>query len=175
MNSFVKTRRLTAPSAAETEEYLSFLETHKPVAEPETRFLDFTDDLMVLRGPTPSDCSSSGASTPVPLADAPFPSVLKTETKVPEAPAPVILPRHDLSTPSLAVGIAITILLPLLSFSSIGSFPARMAVIWLVALGVLNPLLGACGLRGATTGSRDALFWAGMYGGAMSVISALVS
>ena len=173
--SFVKTQRLAAPSESETEEYISFLETHKPVAEPETRFLDFSDDLMVLRGRDPNDCLSSGASTPVPVADIPLPSVLETQTKAPNTSASLTPLHHDLPSPSLATAIAITVLLPPLSFASIGSLPARAAVIWIVALGVLNPLLRARALWDATVGSRDTLFWAGVYGGAMSVIAVLVS
>lgn len=173
--SLIKTQGLAGPTAAETVKYLSFLETHKPVAEPETRFLGFADDLVVLRGPDSDGCLSSGSSTPMPVPDTPFPCVVETETEESKLLAPLPPPRDDLSTPSLTAAIAITTLLPLLSFASIRNFPARAAVIWLVALGVLNPLLRAFGLRGATVGSREALFWAGVYGGAMSAVAALVS
>lgn len=173
--SFVKTQGLAGPSAAETEEYFTFLETHKPVAEPETRFLGFPDDLVVLRGHGPGDCLSSGASTPMPVAEPPFPCTVETQATESKTTAPLPPPHHEVSTTSIAASIAITTLLPLLSFGSFRAFPSRAAVIWLVALGVLNPLLRASGLRGTTVGSRDALLWTGVYGGAMCAVAALVS
>ena len=167
--SFVKTQGLANPSPSEMEEYRSFLEMQKPIAELETRFLDAPDDLIALRSPPPSpDCLSSGAPTPMPRAEPPSSPVLPEKDLKSVTPAPAPLPQT--SIPSLAAAIAVAVLLPVLSFASVPGLPGRLTVIWLVAAGVLNPLLQACGLRGGVDG-RDALACAGIYGGAMSVVA----
>ena len=171
--SFVKTQGLASPSPSEMEEYRSFLEMQKPIAELETRFLDAPDDLVALRSPPPPpDCLSSGAPTPMPRAERPFsPAILEKD------PKPAMSPRSQapqFSIPSLAAAIAVAVLLPVLSFASVPGLPGRMTVIWLVAAGVLNPLLQAGGLRGGID-SRDAVACAGIYGGAMSVVALVFS
>ena len=173
--SFVKTQGLAAPSAAETEEYRTFLETQRPIEERETRFINFLDDLVALRSPSTDYRLSSGARTPIPVVDTLSLCTLEMETQKSKPEAHLPPRRHDLSAPSLAAAIAISVVLPFLSVASITRFPTRAAVIWIVALGVLNPLLRAGGLRGAAVGSRDAVFWTGVYGGAMCAVAALVS
>lgn len=173
--SFVKTQGVERPRPFETEEYRSFLEQQKPIAELETRFLDAPDDLIALQSPPPSlDCLSSGAPTPRPRADRPSsPSLPEKEAKS-AAPAPTA-PARRISIPSLAAAIAVAVLLPVLSFASVPGLPGRMTVIWLVAAGVLNPLLQASGgLQGRIDG-RDAVACAGIYGGAMSVVALVFS
>ncbi|SPQ24837.1 9626d9c7-87fe-4e92-8ae2-d0684e32a6e7 [Thermothielavioides terrestris] len=73
LESFTKTLRLPAPSAAAVEHYRTYLATHHPIAEVETRFLDHpAADLACLapdtascasRSPSPSPSSSSWRST----------------------------------------------------------------------------------------------------------------
>lgn len=170
LSSFVKTQGLASPSPSELEEYRSFLEMQKPIAELETRFLDASDDLVALRSPPPApDCLSSGAPTPMPFpVESPLSATFPE--KEPQYTAP---PQPQLSIPSLAAAIAVSVLLPVLAFASVPGLPGRMTVIWLVAVGVLNPLLQAGGLRGVD--GRDAVACAGIYGGAMSVVAVVFS
>lgn len=175
--SFVKTQHLADPSPSEMEEYRAFLETQNPITELETRFLDNPDDLVALRSPCAPpfpDCLSSGAPTPMPAPERPFSPVSERGgqqlTTTAAAPQVVVVPRPSIT--SLAAAVAVAVLLPVLSFASVPGLPGRMAVIWLVAAGVLNPLLQVGGARGAME-SRDAVVCAGIYGGAMSVVAAV--
>lgn len=55
LSSFAATRDLPAPSASDVHEYRSYLATHQPITEVETRFIDTADDLVTLAAPAPSD------------------------------------------------------------------------------------------------------------------------
>src|SRR5690606_17566050 len=92
------------------------------------------------------DCLSSGAPTPMPRAEPPFSTTCPEKEAKTTTAAPSPLPQ--VSIPSLAAAIAIAVLLPVLAFASVPGLPGRMTVIWLVAAGLLNPLLQAGGLRG---------------------------
>ena len=120
--SFVKTQGLAAPSAAETEEYCIF-SRRKGLSRSGTRFLNFPDDLVALRSPSLSYCLSSGARTPMPVVDTLSPCTFETETEQSKPEAHLPPRRHDLSAPSLAAAMAISVVLPFLSFTSITRFP----------------------------------------------------
>lgn len=51
LSSFTATRDLPAPSLADITSYRTYLATHQPISEVETRFLDPTDDLISLAAP----------------------------------------------------------------------------------------------------------------------------
>ncbi len=59
LDAFSKTLNLPPASLADTEDYRTYLATHNPIAEVETRFLDSTADLVCLG---PSNRSESGCS-----------------------------------------------------------------------------------------------------------------
>ncbi|SPN99161.1 uncharacterized protein DNG_02196 [Cephalotrichum gorgonifer] len=195
LSSFIQTQRLANPSSTEVEQYRSFLDTQNPVTELETRFLDNPDDLIALHSPdrAPFDGLSSGEPTPMPrpatepLFPAPASENPKeaSKPKDPDPPPPTTdataastatargpAPRQ-VSHHSLAAALAVSVLLPVLSFSSMPGILGRMTVIWLVAVGLLNPLLMAGGVQGTGVGPRDAVACAAIYGGAMSVVAAV--
>lgn len=66
LSTFAATRDLPEPSVSDVNEYRSYLATHQPITEVETRFLDTVDDLITLaapKGPTASSSSSSSSCT----------------------------------------------------------------------------------------------------------------
>jgi hypothetical protein len=74
LDSFTKTLNLPPASFGDIEDYRTYLATHNPIAEIETRFLDVAEDLVCLdpdrppsysRSPSPSK-DSEGLLTPVP-------------------------------------------------------------------------------------------------------------
>ncbi len=64
LEAFTKTLNLPSASYADTEDYRTYLATHNPIAEIETRFLDSTADLVCLApsNPSESSCSESRSS-----------------------------------------------------------------------------------------------------------------
>ncbi|CAI4215542.1 unnamed protein product [Parascedosporium putredinis] len=130
LSSFEKTQNMSTPSKAEVEEYRTFLETQKPITELETRFLDFNDDLVAIGRPRSSPLG-------IPQKDGHAPSLKEKEVeKTSQSLAPTITrPATEPSIPSLAAGLAIAVLLPILAFPTIPSFFGRAVVICLVAIG----------------------------------------
>lgn len=61
LSSFAATRDLPAPSLADVNDYRSYLATHQPITEVETRFLDTVDDLVTL--------AASNKDSPAPTAN----------------------------------------------------------------------------------------------------------
>ena len=65
LSSFTSTRDLPSPALSEVHEYRTYLATHQPITEIETRFLDPVDDLVTL-----SNRSMSAASSSAPASEA---------------------------------------------------------------------------------------------------------
>ncbi|PKS04971.1 hypothetical protein jhhlp_008337 [Lomentospora prolificans] len=195
LSSFEKTQNMSAPSKSEIEDYRGFLEAQRPITELETRFLDCNDDLVAIGRPRSrsfdrSECLSSGAPTPMPQlsADQQFgellehdaPSNKDTEAvkRLEAAPPIAVAPLNsnmEVSIPSLAAGLAISVLLPIAAFPTIPGLLGRILVVCLVAIGVLNPLLQAGSLKGLGIDTRNALICAAIYGGAMSVVATVIA
>ena len=78
LEAFTKTLNLPPASSVDTEDYRTYLATHNPIAEMETRFLDSTADLICMAPSHPpgssysrsrsslSEASEDGLLTPVP-------------------------------------------------------------------------------------------------------------
>ena len=180
------------------QDYRSYLATHQPIAELETRFLDPIEDLVSLARPpssAPETEVEEDARTPMPrcadatfLPSAPSPGFANTVASNNHALASDIgrnvgaassadLP-HDVTLPQLAFGMAVAVLLPILTFSVIPGFVGRMVVVFLVGLGVLSGSIqgGFVHLKGdgaAAIGGWDWLVCAGAYGGVMAVVASL--
>lgn len=65
LSSFASTRDLPAPSLCDVDEYRTYLATHQPITEVETRFLDTVDDLVTLAASKDKVSSPSSMSAVV--------------------------------------------------------------------------------------------------------------
>lgn len=73
LSSFASTRDLPAPSLSDVDEYRSYLATHQPITEVETRFLDTVDDLVTLAASKDKDKDSSPPPPPAAVSEQPPP------------------------------------------------------------------------------------------------------
>lgn len=130
--------------------------------EPETHFLDPTDDLVSVsseRVPRfSSDINSSYANS--------------IEPETPSRPASSASEPPSLS--SLALAIAVAVLVPILTFTVIPGFVGRMTVVGLVAGGVVTALMQSRAVGVAMLG-RDSLVCGGVYGGVMIVVAGIMA
>lgn len=117
-------------------------------------------------------------------AEAAFPpgsptSEASTASKVvPPAAAAATDHYSEITLPHFAVGMAVAVLIPILTFSVIPGLVGRMTVVLLVGFGVLGGLTQAQMVKSAPGGSvvdgrRDWLICIGIYGGVMAVIATL--
>jgi hypothetical protein len=75
---------------------------------------------------------------------------------------------------SLAVAIAVSVLIPILTFSVIPGFIGRMTVVGLVAGGVVGALMQS-GVIGRSVLGREALVCGGIYGGVMIILAGVTA
>jgi hypothetical protein len=166
-----------APTLSEIHEYRDYLKKHAPIDDNETRFLEYSDDLVSLARPNYNayDCTNDeDAPTPMPRMSAFIPS-----SPASEAGSNVSADDHArVALPHLAIGMAVAILLPILTFPVIPAYVGRMTVVLLVGLSVLSGLMQSglvrfSGEGSAVVGTRDWLLCAGVYGGVMAITAGL--
>jgi len=189
LTSFKETQGLSPPSLSDVSDYRSYLATHNPITEIETRFLDVVDDLVSMARPSSrdsdqTDYGSDGAPTPMPqhLGDSTG-SVSTLPANPSESDkdsllrkisnARPIAPVFEPTVAHVALAVAVSFLLPILTFSVIPSFVGRMIVVFLVALGVLGPLMQSRERLGVD--AQDGVVLASIYGGVMAVVAAIFS
>jgi hypothetical protein len=182
LSSFTATQGLPSPSLADIQDYRSYLATHSPIEEIETRFLDPTEDLVSLARPATSSDGANYEDAPTPMprsAHATFlPSSPASDAGSSASTSQSADHTHDVALPHLAVGMAVAVLLPILTFPVVPSFVGRMVVVLLVGLGVLSgsTQAGFVRLTGNGSGSMGGWDWlmcAGVYGGVMAVVASL--
>lgn len=157
---------------ADVDEYRGYLITHPIIAEPETHFLDANEDLICMGEQSDTDnYDEDMATTPMPRRGSILSSP-KTRAEHDDTGHFSTTADHDasehLSVPMNLV-MAAAVVVPTLTFSVIPGYLGRMAVVALVALGVLGGLLQSrlIGLH-ATKGF---CICAGAYGAIMAVIA----
>ncbi|RDW84795.1 hypothetical protein BP6252_02385 [Coleophoma cylindrospora] len=161
--AFNTTQQLKAPAPTDIKQYQAYLSKERLIAENETRFLEQTNDLVFIRNenlkPPPSQADE--------MSVGPF---SKKE-----------LPNLDLLfldvNPGLlgvAAALAMSVLVPILTFSVIPGFIGRMTVVLLVALGLMGGLFQS-GIVGRHTISKEGMICCVIYGGVMVVIAGIMS
>jgi len=125
----------------------------------ETHFLDPTDDLV-------SVCSETVRR---------YKPSLNPETQTSESSSVAFEKRLDVQPglSGLAIAIAVSILVPILTFTVIPNFLGRMTVAGLVVGGVVFTLVQSSAIRGNVLG-REGLICGGIYGGVMIVIAGIM-
>lgn len=172
LSSFKTTENFDTPTMADVHDYRGYLATHPLVAEPETRFLDFSEDLICTGATSEVGIfAEETATTPMPRRMS-IPSNPTLHEGVADygyfnRQVPDDIPAE--STIPIKLIMVIAIVLPTLTFGVIPGYRGRMAVVVLVGLGMLGALLQIrkVGLR--TT--NDFCICAGAYGAIMAVIA----
>ncbi|KAJ0163582.1 hypothetical protein CTA2_2754 [Colletotrichum tanaceti] len=188
LSSFKETQHLPAPDPRDVDVYRAYLANQNPIVDVETRFLDPLDDLVSLARPSPSSSNDSFFSG----------DELKTPQQQQQQPQRRLrLPAMNLETgnraerarrlliaaltgflPTLALAFAAAFLLPILAFAVIPGFVGRMAVVFLVAVGVAAGVVQA-GLfsggvnRPAKVAATEGLLASGVYVGVMAVVAGI--
>jgi hypothetical protein len=139
LTSFNKlTQELDSPDPEAVKKYRHYLEKEQPVIENETRFLDATGDLVAL---------GRKAHAPAPPREIePAPPAherkVRFSTEI-SKPIPSLKPSPSASPSShlIAVAVAASVLIPILTFTVIPNFFGRMTVVLLVSSGMLGVVI----------------------------------
>lgn len=183
MASFNTAQSFPMPTISQIEQYRSYLDTARPIAETETRFLDFTDDLATIG--SENDYSPSGRiATTDDLTPVPCPAeycnletrgvTKKAQSEINGAPwAARESASRDQFLPT-AVAVVLALIVPIVTFLVISDFSGRMAIVFLAACAVLTVAMETGTMRSLAGrfGMVDWLVWTALYGGTMSVIAA---
>ncbi|EPE05188.1 hypothetical protein F503_03793 [Ophiostoma piceae UAMH 11346] len=229
LSSFTETQQLASPSLSDVNNYRAYLDTQQPIAEIETRFLDASDDLVMLapthrrtrttmeeeeeseasmspymqtlrepmepmeslflRCASPASSVSDASSAPsAPLSSSrPTATIFeRQDAAVPHAkalkggPKARAQPVQSDNLLHLVVALAVAVVVPVLTFSTIPTFSGRIAVVLLVAFTVFGAQVQAETVRtsehACTTGrhdTRDLVYCAAVYGAVMSVVASV--
>ncbi|KAK2034770.1 hypothetical protein LX32DRAFT_578446 [Colletotrichum zoysiae] len=182
LSSFKETQDLPAPNPQDVDFYRAYLANHNPIVEIEARFLEPADDLVSLARPSSSSGSPSRESgddlkTPQPRR-ARLPSVDLGGRNKAERARRLLVAALTGFLPTVALAFAAAFLLPILAFAVIPGFVGRMAVVFLVAVGVAAAVVQA-GLfsggaeRPAKVAATEGLLASGVYVGVMAVVAGI--
>jgi hypothetical protein len=161
---------LAPPAPDDISIYRQYLQTEHPIADIETHFLDPADDLV-------SICSEN-LQPPSQFSHAP-PSWTSSEVSRESSSQlqPELDEEDDIKSPlpGLAMAIAVSVLVPIITFHVIPGFIGRMTVSFLVALGVFGALV-----QSGITGSgvlleKEGAMCAAIYGGVMSIVAGIMA
>ncbi|KAH6653351.1 hypothetical protein BKA67DRAFT_659975 [Truncatella angustata] len=173
LSSLKSTESFTRPTMADVHEYRGYLATHSPIAEPETRFLDTSEDLICLGDQSESDGDDEdAAATPMPRK---YSILFAPKTPADSAEADYLgtdfQEDNVIARPSIPINLAmvVAVVVPTLTFSVIPDYIGRMAVVLLVGTGVLGALVQSQAV--GTHATTDFCICAGAYGAIMSLIA----
>jgi hypothetical protein len=181
LSSFNSTQSLAPPDPEDIDFYRSYLQSEHLIAEPETHFLDPTDDLV-------SICSDTLPRPPFQLSSEdrsydPSSSMLSSDNETPRHTHSShslhsLPPQHHENAeksplPALAAAIAAMILIPILTFNVIPNFIGRITVTFLVACFAVFGLV-LSGVPKHELFGREGMLCAGVYGGVMIVVAGLM-
>jgi hypothetical protein len=150
------------------------LQTENPIAEEETHFLDPTDDLVSvysdnLRPPPPRSYAASNYSNDSPS------NLHSRPSTFPPSPVPYDMPNKPQSAlPGLATAIAVSFLVPILTFNVIPNYIGRLTVTLLVAIAVVGALIQSQILSQGALLGRESITCAGIYGGVMIIMAGII-
>lgn len=174
LSSFNTTQSLPTPTLEDINQYRTYLATHNPIAELETRFLDAIDDLVCVTDNLPAtpDFEGSATATPMPR-NFNLPSPANSNSSQYSGSYSQDVDDGDETRPfvPLSLAMATAVVVPVLTFGVIPGYLGRIAVVLLVGLGILGMLI-----QGRVVGvraTRDFLICASFYGGIMATIAAL--
>lgn len=157
------------------DQYREYLHNEHPIAEPETQFLDHTDDLVSVsseRMPpyAPSFGPETQTSESCSVAFGGEALAPKPESEVSQVPSQQQQPELS----GLAAAVAVSVLIPIILFSVIPGFIGRMAVTVMVAGFVVFALMQSKIVgRGAL--SHEGIVCGGIYVGVMAVIAGIMA
>ncbi|KAI2466950.1 hypothetical protein F4781DRAFT_404125 [Annulohypoxylon bovei var. microspora] len=193
LSSCRETQGMPVPSLEDIHEYRSYLATHAPIAEVESRFLDISDDLVCVSDEYQEIVEEEPIPTPIPHPDFTMaePRAASPITSRPVSPyqqtRPISPYRQDRQeegsiitvdtiydeNPVIPLSIAVTIavILPILTFLIIPGYLGRLTVVILVGLSILGALI-----QGQIVAIRtwELLTCVGLYGAVMAVIAGIV-
>lgn len=141
------TQELDSPDPDAVKKYRHYLEKEKPVMENETRFLNAAGDLVALgrKAPTPAPAPASEPSQALQVQGRKVRFSTDIATSIPEKP---LSSSPSPSSHLIAVTIAASVLIPILTFTVIPGFLGRMTVVLLVASGMFGALVQSTGIAG---------------------------
>ncbi len=163
LTSFNKlNQELDSPDVEAVKKYRHYLHTEKPVIENEAKFLDAAGDLVSLgRKPRSSEAERREVAQPRKVH---FGGEISQQ---PASPPPHLR--------IIAIAVAATVLVPILTFGVIPGFVGRMTVVMLVAMGTVG-LLYQAGVAGRDLlGNMEWASCAVLYAGVMVVIAGVVA
>ncbi|QUC23148.1 uncharacterized protein UV8b_07389 [Ustilaginoidea virens] len=180
--SFCKVQDIPVPTWRDIHTYKTYLTTSNLIVDDETRFLDASNDLMVLASKSQSvhDFDAAGdGPTPMPRAveDQQFPTMFKDNGSQPstraEQASSSSRPNDEMLVRLACAGVCI-VFVPIMTFAVIPSFLGRMAVVLLVALGVGVVMEQSGVMLDAQRRKPDWILYLGLYFGAMAVVAGAV-
>jgi hypothetical protein len=176
LSSFNSTRSLTAPQPKDVDAYRSYLQSANPIIEAETHFLDPEDDLVsIYSDHLPLSTTSYQSSNPSSSSSCSMSaSAVSSKTRVTPSTTKRETPHSAPVIQALAASLAVSVLVPILTFFVIPGFIGRITATALVVGGVLFALMqGGCLDRGMLLRS-EGLMCAGIYGGVMIVVAGIM-
>jgi hypothetical protein len=164
---------LAPPAPDDISNYRHYLQTERPIADIETHFLDPADDLV-------SICSES--LQPLSQFSHAPPSSTSSSSEVSHESSSQLQPEFDEEEeeeeddnksplPGLAMAIAVSVLVPIMTFHVIPGFVGRMTVSFLVALGVFGALVQSGIIRSGVLLVKEGAMCAAIYGCVMSIVA----
>jgi hypothetical protein len=176
LSSFNSTRSLTAPHPEDVDAYRSYLHSANPIIEAETHFLDPEDDLVsIYSDHLPPSTTSYSTSNPLTSSTCSL-STSAVESKPASTHSEVRVenPYHAPIIKALAASLAVSVLVPILTFFVIPGFIGRITATALAVGGVLFALMqGGC-LDQRMLLRSEGLMCAGIYGGVMIVVAGIM-
>ncbi|KAG9235365.1 hypothetical protein BJ875DRAFT_374447 [Amylocarpus encephaloides] len=182
LSSFNSTRSLAAPNREDVSNYRAYLQNANPIAEVETRFLDPEDDLVSIYSEniSPAACSYSTSQATSSTSSSYSPSIVAPEFEL--SPTLVEEEHKEASEEipaqcivrALAGALAISVLIPILTFSVIPGFVGRITATSLVVGGVLVALMQGGVVEQGMIFRSEGLMCAGIYGGVMVVVAGIM-
>jgi hypothetical protein len=162
---------LAPPAPDDISTYRQYLQTEHPIADIETHFLDPADDLV-------SICSEN-LQPPSQFSHAP-PSWISSSEVSRESSSqlqPELDEEDDTKSPlpGLAMAIAVSVLVPIMTFHVIPGFIGRMTVSFLVALGVFGALVQSGIIGSGVLLEKEGAMCVAIYGGVMSVVAGIMA
>lgn len=166
--AFNATSSLNPPSPSDVTNYRDYLHTAQPIADIETRFLDPADDLV-------SVCSSAPAPSVAPSQTQTLtPNSYSASTRKHGAADQRDGAEAERALTVSAIALAISVLIPILTFPVIPGFLGRLTVTALVAGGVVGSLVQAGKLTAGQLFERNGLLCGSIYLGSMVLITSIM-
>ncbi|KAI1453640.1 hypothetical protein F4805DRAFT_469924 [Annulohypoxylon moriforme] len=192
LSSCRETQGMPVPSLEDIHEYRSYLATHAPIAEIESRFLDISDDLICVSDEYQEVVDEEPVPTPIPhqsftMAEPRAVSPIRSRPVSPyQQDRPISPYRQDRQEGSiitvdtvyddnqvilLSIAVTVAVILPILTFLIIPGYLGRLTVVILVGLGILGALF-----QGQIVAIRtwELLTCVGLYGAVMAVVAGIV-